>query len=128
MEKLILIVSLMMMTYSSNAQDITSWDMYPQAITDEQGHIAFRHVDPVNGDEAFAVYIYFKGGNRLQAVYMKQADNCFLGTRSVKNNESYVIYNGVPCNVFNSLRELHESLIPKQEAKPLEDINEIKEE
>jgi len=102
------------------AQDITAWDLHPNAITDNNGYIVFKHIDPSSDAVAYTVYLSMNGRNVLAAVHLKQGGNCFLGQRSVKNGQSFLHWNGMPCNTFDMLNEIHTAFLKPEPPVPLE--------
>lgn len=104
----------------SCGQDLSSWNLYPQAITSDNGYILFKKAEPNGDGVAYVVYFLLGEVNTLSVIHVKVHGNCFTGTRSVKNGQSYVLYYGVPCRSFDGLHEMYETATRKP-PKPLEE-------
>lgn len=123
MKKLILVIAMVLMACTSNAQYVT-WDFSPEVLNDGQV-LVFRHTDPASDGVAFVVYQTMNTDrgmmNVFYAVYSRERGYCYYGTRTISNNQSDLIKNQVPCTIFNNLETSYQrSREPK--TKPLEEL------
>jgi len=118
---LVLIILTSFFAGKACGQDLTSWDLHTQAITDNSGYIVFKKTEPNGNGVAYVVYFLMKETNKLSVIHLKQSGNCFIGNPSVKGGQSFVLFYGVPCRNFDIFDTVYRKMIPP---KPLEALDE----
>lgn len=114
----------LLLSFEVRAQDIATWDWSQVVLRDGNGQLMFRYTEPEGEGVAYVIYQSFEQDfvNKFVVIHLRQHNVCRMGTRTIVEGESRILFNTLPCRSFEAVDAMYWQVVASQETRPLEEL------